>query len=168
MTVLLTLRYELYATGLMPTTGMFHLPELEAAKRFVLTNIQVKTYICNSWLTEIRKLYKSRQSLEVRHTSVLRVMIGHSPGHQSSTSVVVGRQQMSEIALPHGITLLLSNCTAIASIANKQSVYKWNVGIWFEVDEERNLKVRKGEHEQSNHVSHKIDTHMLSTRANFL
>ncbi len=48
MTALLTLRYELYATGIMPTTGMFHLPELEAAKRFVLTNIHVKTYICNS------------------------------------------------------------------------------------------------------------------------
>ncbi len=50
---------------------------------------------------------------------------------------------MSEIALPHGIMLFLGNCAAITTIANKQGVYKWNVRIRFEVDEERNLKVRK-------------------------
>ncbi len=36
---------------------------------------------------------------------------------------------MSEIALRHGIMLFLGDCTAITTIANKQSVYKWNVGI---------------------------------------
>ncbi len=67
-------------------------------------------------------------------------MIGHGPGHQTSTSVVKGRQQMSEISLCHGIALFLGNLTVITTIADKQSVYKWDVRVRFEGDEERNLK----------------------------
>ncbi len=48
---------------------------------------------------------------------------------------------MSEIAVCHEITVFLSNFTAITIIANEQSVYKWNVGVWFEGDEERDLKI---------------------------
>ncbi len=48
---------------------------------------------------------------------------------------------MSEIALRHGITLFLGNFTAIATIANKECVYKWNVGIRFEGDEQGDLKI---------------------------
>ncbi len=46
---------------------------------------------------------------------------------------------MSEISPCHGVTLFLGNCTAITTIAHKQSVYKWNVGVGLEGDEERNL-----------------------------
>ncbi len=48
---------------------------------------------------------------------------------------------MSEIALRHGSTLFLGNFTASATIANKEGVYKWNVGIGFEGDEEGDLKI---------------------------
>ncbi len=50
---------------------------------------------------------------------------------------------MSEIALHYGITLFLGNVTVITTIADKQSVYKWDVGVGFEGDEERNLKMVK-------------------------
>ncbi len=50
---------------------------------------------------------------------------------------------MSEIAMHYGITFFLGNCTAITTIAHKQSIYKWNVGVGFEGDEERNLKIKK-------------------------
>ncbi len=68
-------------------------------------------------------------------------MIGHSPGYQASASVVIGWQQMNEVAPRHGITLFLGNLAGTANIANKQCVYKWNVGVRFEGNEERNLKV---------------------------
>ncbi len=48
---------------------------------------------------------------------------------------------MSEIALRHGITLFLGNFTAIATIANEERVYKRNMGVWFEGDEEGDLKI---------------------------
>ncbi len=50
---------------------------------------------------------------------------------------------MSEIALSHGIMLFLGNFAGTAIIANKQCVNKWNVGVGFEGDEERNLQMIK-------------------------
>ncbi len=46
----------------------------------------------------------------------------------SETSVpVIGRQQMREIALVHGITLFLGNLAVLATVTNEECVYKWNV-----------------------------------------
>ncbi len=50
---------------------------------------------------------------------------------------------MSEIALRHGITLLLGNFAGTATVANKQCEYKWNVGVRFEGNKERDLKKNK-------------------------
>ncbi len=68
---------------------------------------------------------------------------------------------MSEIALPHGIMLFLGNCTASTSIENEQSVYKWNVGIRFEGDDDRNLKVRRREHRQKTMFSQYSYPHLM-------
>ncbi len=38
---------------------------------------------------------------------------------------------------------VLGNVTVITTIANEEGVYKWNVGVRFEGDEERNLKMVK-------------------------
>ncbi len=48
---------------------------------------------------------------------------------------------MNEITLCHGITLFLGNFTAITTISNIQCVYKWNVRVRFQGDEEGDLKV---------------------------
>ncbi len=72
---------------------------------------------------------KSRQGLDVCLTSVIRAVIGHCPGNQSSTLAVKGRQQMSEIALLHGITLFLGNLAVFATVTNKECVYKWNLCV---------------------------------------
>ncbi len=48
---------------------------------------------------------------------------------------------MNKIALRHCITLFLGNFTALTSIAYIQCVYKWNVGVRFEGDEEGDLKM---------------------------
>ncbi len=50
---------------------------------------------------------------------------------------------MSEIALRHGMALFLGNFAGTATIANKQCVYKWNVGVGFEGNKERDLKKTK-------------------------
>ncbi len=50
---------------------------------------------------------------------------------------------MSEISPRHGVTLFLGNFAGTAIIANEECVYKWNVGVGFEGDEERNLEVIK-------------------------
>ncbi len=47
---------------------------------------------------------------------------------------------MNEIAPRHGITFFLGDLAGVATIANKQCVYKWNMGIRFEGKEERDLK----------------------------
>ncbi len=91
----------------------------------------------------VANLYKLGQDPDKLGTCVFWAMIGHSPGHQASAPVVIGWQQMNEAALRHGITLFLGNFARTANIANKQCVYKWNVGVRFEGDKERNLKVIK-------------------------
>ncbi len=85
--------------------------------------------------------YKSRQRPDVCLTSVMWTTIGHSPSHQSSTFAVIGRQQMSEIAMHHVITLVLGYFTGTTTIANKECVDKWNVGARFESNKEGNLKI---------------------------
>ncbi len=50
---------------------------------------------------------------------------------------------MSEIALRHGMTLFLGNFAGTATVANKESVYKWNVGVRFEGNKERDLKAKR-------------------------
>ncbi len=47
---------------------------------------------------------------------------------------------MSKIALRHGMALFMGNFAGTATIANKQCVYKWNVGVRFEGNKERDLK----------------------------
>ncbi len=46
---------------------------------------------------------------------------------------------MGETFLCLGITLLLGNFAGTTIVANKQSVHKWNEGVRFESNEERNL-----------------------------
>ncbi len=46
---------------------------------------------------------------------------------------------MSEISPRHGVTLFLGNFAGTAIIANEECVYKWDVGVGFEGDEEGNL-----------------------------
>ncbi len=89
----------------------------------------------------VANLYKLRQGPDKLSTCVFWAMIGHSPGYQASASVVIGWQQLNDVAPRHRITLLLGNFAGTANIANKQCVYKWNVGVRFEGNEERNLKV---------------------------
>ncbi len=48
---------------------------------------------------------------------------------------------MNEVAPCHGITLFSGNVAALTTIANIQCVYKWNVGVRFEGDEEGDLKM---------------------------
>ncbi len=48
---------------------------------------------------------------------------------------------MNKIASLHVIAFLLGDFAGITTIANKQCVYKWNVGVRFEGDKERDLKV---------------------------
>ncbi len=50
---------------------------------------------------------------------------------------------MGEISPRHGVTLFLGNFAGTAIIANEKSVYKWNVGVGFEGDKERNLEMIK-------------------------
>ncbi len=48
---------------------------------------------------------------------------------------------MNKMALRHGITLFSGNVAALTTIANIQYVYKWNMGVRFESDEEGDLKM---------------------------
>ncbi len=48
---------------------------------------------------------------------------------------------MNKMALRHGITLFSGNVAALTTIANIQCVYKWNMGVRFESDEEGDLKM---------------------------
>ncbi len=68
-------------------------------------------------------------------------MIRYSPGHQPLTGEVIRRQKMDEIPSLHVITFFFGDFAGITTIANKQCVYKWNVGVRFECDKERYLKV---------------------------
>ncbi len=68
-------------------------------------------------------------------------MIRYSPGHQPLTGEVIRRQKMKKIASLHVITFFLVDFAGITAIANKQCVYEWNVGVRFEGDEERDLKI---------------------------
>ncbi len=48
---------------------------------------------------------------------------------------------MNEIAPLHGVTFFLGDLTGVTTIANKQCVYQWYVGLRFEGKEERDLKI---------------------------
>ncbi len=48
---------------------------------------------------------------------------------------------MGEIVPRHRIALFLGYCTGTSTIVNKQCVNKWNVGIRFEGDKDRDLKI---------------------------
>ncbi len=48
---------------------------------------------------------------------------------------------MGEVVPCHRIALFLGYCTVTSTIVNKQCVNKWNVGIRFEGDKDRDLKI---------------------------
>ncbi len=56
-------------------------------------------------------------------------MVRYSPGHQPLTGEVIGRQAINKIASLHVITFFLGDFAGITTLANKQCVYKWNVGV---------------------------------------
>ncbi len=68
---------------------------------------------------KVAYLYKLSQGLDECLVCVMWTVIGHSPGHQFLTSVVIGRWQISGIALSHRITLFLGNFAGSITIPNK-------------------------------------------------